>query len=508
MSTPTASNPVLIGASQLSQRDVTLETAQSPLEMLTRIAREAAEAAHADEPQKLLSAIDTVALTSTAGWHAQNPARLIGEALGAKTKTEWVSHVGGETALALVNDVAERVVRGETALGYVGGCNNMKSLGLAQRAGHDLAWPEGGEGAPQIVGKEGWGHNDFEAAHGLTMPISIYPLFENALRASRDQSLEEHASAMGQLMHPFTKTAAANPHAWFPTEHSPEALVTTSPVNRMIFFPYPKYLNAVMATEQAAGVLVASEAMADRMGVPEDRRVHWRGGAFEVEAPWFISERPSFVEAPAIRTCHTTALANAGLKLEDIELIDFYSCFPIAVAMANEMLALDPADPRGFSITGGLPYAGGPGSSYSFHSLATAVARLQAGESQTALVTGNGWYLTKHSATVLARAASPDGRRPSAAPNAGLRTSWSAPPVSLNAQPEGAATVETYTVGYDRMGTPDQGIIVGRLDATGERFLANTEPDPELLATLARRESIGRRGQVRTVDDKGLFTLA
>ena len=41
--------------------------------------------------------------------------------------------------------------------------------------------------------------------------------------------------------------------------------------------------------------------------------------------------------------------------------------------MAIEMLGLDPADPRGFTLTGGLPYAGGPGNSYSFRFITSTV---------------------------------------------------------------------------------------------------------------------------------------
>jgi acetyl-CoA C-acetyltransferase len=465
--------------------------------MFVRIAREAAEASGAGPA--LLESIDTIALTSSSGWKAKNPPRLIADALGAKPSTEWVSNVGGETSLALVNDVAMQITRGETALGYVAGCNNMKSLALAERAGARLEWPEGGQGSPKIVGKSGWGHNDFEAAAGLTMPINIYPLFENGLRYKRGQSLEEHRAAMGALMHPFTRTAAANPHAWFPTERSPEELVTPSPVNRMIFFPYAKYLNAVMATEQAAGTLIASEEMAERLGVPRENWVYWRGGAFEVEEPWHVSERPSFDEAPAIGTCHKTALANSGITLPEIELIDFYSCFPIAVAMAGEMLGLDPADPRGFSITGGLPYAGGPGSSYSFHSLATAIDRLQKGEANTALITGNGWYLTKHSASILAREPHPGDASPTnASATDATRMSWTAPPVTLETRPSGPARVETYTIGHERDGTPNQGIIVGRLIETNARFLANTPADPNLLESLEAIELIGTEGTVQS----------
>jgi acetyl-CoA C-acetyltransferase len=499
-----AHRPVLIGASQLSQRDVTLETAMSPLEMFERIARESAAASGAGE--SLLGQLDTIATSATIGWQASNPCRLIADALGAKPTTEWVSQMGGETSVALVNDVATRITRGEAGLGFIAGCNNMKSLELARRAGVSLDWPEGGAGSPTLVGKEGQGHDDAEAAVGLDMPINIYPLFENALRVARGQSLEAHRAAMGALMHPFTRTAAANPHAWFPTERSAEELTTPTPVNRMIYFPYPKYLNAVLATEQAAGVLVASQAVADQLGVPRDRQIHWRGGAFAAEDPWFVSQRPSFAEGPAIRTCHTTALANAGIPLDQIELIDFYSCFPIAVAMAIEMLGLDPADPRGFTLTGGLPYAGGPGNSYSFHSLATAIDRLQRGEANNALVTGNGWYLTKHSAVVLAR--DPAETTPTAEARADTTSGWSAPPVTLDPKPAGPATVETYTIGHDRTGLPEKGIIVARLDDTGARCLANTPPDPTLLAELESRELIGSKGHVTLEDGNPIFTPA
>jgi acetyl-CoA C-acetyltransferase len=501
-----ANRPVLIGASQFSQRDVTLETAVSPLDMLVRIAREAAEASHGGKT--LLESIDTIALAASSGWKAQNPPRLIADALGAKPTTEWVSHHGGESSLALLNDVASRITRGESDLGFVAGCNNMKSLALAERAGTQLDWPGGGEGRPTKVGKDGWGHNDFEAAHGLTLPINIYPLFENALRHARGQSLSEHRQAMGDLMHPFTTTAAANPHAWFPTERSPEELVTPSPINRMIFFPYAKYLNAVMATEQAAGALIASEEMAERLGVPREKWVYWRGGAFQVENPWNVSQRPSFSEAPAIRACHTTALANAGIPLEDIELIDFYSCFPIAVAMACEMLGLDPADPRGFSITGGLPYAGGPGSSYSFHSLATAIDRIQSGGAKNAMITGNGWYLTKHSASLLSCEPTPGDAAPTAAAIDGIEPKWSAPEVALDKEPSGPATVETYTIGHDRDGTPNQGILIGRLADTNARFLASLPADPSLLESIEQTEFIGTQGKVEQSSEETIFTPA
>jgi acetyl-CoA C-acetyltransferase len=63
----------------------------------------------------------------------------------------------------------------------------------------------------------------------------------------------------------------------------------------------------------------------------------------------------------------------AGTDVHGIARFDLYSCFPAAVEMACDVLGLDPFDPRGLTMTGGLPYAGGPASAYTLHSIAAMV---------------------------------------------------------------------------------------------------------------------------------------
>lgn len=496
--------PIVIGAAQLSDREVTLETAANPIKMLARIVREAAESSGGDP--RLVESIDTIGLADTLGWSAQNPPRLLADAIGATPATEWQSGVGGESALALTNDAAMRIASGDSQLAFVGGCNNIRAFGLARKAGFRFDWPTGGAGEPIAVGKSGAGSDQSELDVGLEMPISVYPIFENALRAAHGQSLDEHRRAMGALFEPFTRIAAANPYAWFPVERSAEELCKPTSANRMICFPYTKFLNAVMATDQSAGVLLASPTMARRLGIPEKNWIYWRGGALEIEDPWLISLRPSYSESPALKTCHETAFANARIALDEIDLIDFYSCFPSAVSMACQMLGLAQNDARGLTLTGGLPYAGGPGNSYSFHSLAVAVTRLREKTGEHALVTGVGWYLTKHSATILSRRPPSAGQAPSAAPSTeATQASWRAPAVTLQLEANGAATVETYTIVHDRDGRPVKGIIIGRLTETDQRFFANTVPDPDLLADLEKIELIGTHGSVRHQEGRNLY---
>ena len=77
-----------------------------------------------------------------------------------------------------------------------------------------------------------------------------------------------------------------------------------------------------------------------------------------------------------------------------------YSCFPSAVEIAcNEMeISLD--DSRGLSITGGLPYFGGPGNNYVTHSIAEMMDKLRSKPGSKGLITANGNYITKQSAGI------------------------------------------------------------------------------------------------------------
>ena len=92
----------------------------------------------------------------------------------------------------------------------------------------------------------------------------------------------------------------------------------------------------------------------------------------------------------------------AGIGTADLALIDLYSCFPSAVEIGAIRGAQGSSleDPRGFTVTGGLPYAGGPGNNYSMHAVATMVGMLRERPGAYGLSTANGWFLTKQSVGV------------------------------------------------------------------------------------------------------------
>jgi acetyl-CoA C-acetyltransferase len=71
------------------------------------------------------------------------------------------------------------------------------------------------------------------------------------------------------------------------------------------------------------------------------------------------------------------------------------------------------------------------------------------------------------------------------------------PTVPVSENPDGHATIETYTVRRDN-GRPT-GIVIGRLAADDSRFLATTEDD-DLIALLTDGEPLGSAVRVSSFD--------
>src|SRR5208282_621715 len=189
------------------------------------------------------------------------------------------------------------------------------------------------------------------AAHGLTGAPSQYALIDNARRARLKQTRQEYAAAMGALFAPFTKVAAANPHAAAPVQRSAAELLTPTEVNRPIADPYTRYIVAREKVNQGAAVLLTSVAAARRLGIPQDRWVFLHGHADLRERD--LLDRADLSTGPASVMAVRHALDQAGIGVADLATIDLYSCFPAPVFGICDGLGLDPEDPRGLTLTGG-----------------------------------------------------------------------------------------------------------------------------------------------------------
>lgn len=505
--------PVLIGAGQFTYRG-DAGNSPPPLELLKVAAERAAlDAGLKGSVLADLDALAVVAFSIDAPGglsklplpRLSDPPGSLARAVSASPAWSVYTETGGNSPQQAVNIVCERIARGESQLALVSGAEFLGSLMKRMKGGLGFdGWADDIDSKPQRIGDPRPGVTPQEAAHGLGYPVNTYPLFENALRARDGRSIEDHQKALGALFAPFTKVAAANPYAWFPVERSAEELVTVTDRNRMVGFPYPKYLNAIMEVDQSAAVLIASVRKARELGVPQDKWVFLHGCA-DASDLWYPLERQNYHSSPAMRLTGERAFEMAGITAADLSLIDLYSCFPSAVRIGAEELGLALDDPRGLTVTGGLPYFGGPGNNYALHAIAEMVTRLRERPGAYGLSTANGWFLTKQSVGIYSTKPV-EGRWERQAPSVIQAQIDALPHPEIVEKPEGRARIETYTVVHGREGVR-MGIVIGR-DAQDRRFVAQTPDDPAVLKDLEMREGVGRTGQVGPHPDgvRNLFT--
>ena len=166
----------------------------------------------------------------------------------------------------------------------------------------------------------------------------------------------------------------------------------------MISWPYTKLMNSNNMVDQGAVDHPAARPRRPPLcrsppsvGFSRTREPTRTTRTRSANAPSCTGHRPS--GSPGGR-----ALELAGVGVDDIDLVDVYSCFPSAVQVAAAELGLPLDDPdRPLTVTGGLTFAGGPWNNYVTHSIATMAERLAANPGQRGLITANGGFLTKHS---------------------------------------------------------------------------------------------------------------
>ena len=416
---------------------------------------------------------------------ASNVPRAIAKRVGADPKRAILTTTGGQTNQQLVGEFASAIAAGESRCAVIVGSEAISTV-LALTAKGEI--PDWSEDVPGDCEDQGFGVEDLlEPAlmlHGATGAIPLYALAENARRHRLGMGLEEYRLAIGRLFAPFTKVAAANPHSAAPVERTAEELATVTDRNRIVAEPYTRMTVARDQVNQAAAVIVASAGLARELGVPEEKWVHIHAVTAATELR--LSERPDLSACPASIASVEAALARAGKGMADMRYLDFYSCFAIPVFNQCDHFGLAADDPRGVTLTGGLPFFGGAGNNYSAHAIAEAVQQVRADRGSFALVGANGGWMSKYATGIYSTdpADWSGNDRFAVLPKATDKVPVATGPVA-------SAVVETYTINRSPKG--DQAIFIGRSDA-GERVVGNADlGDPATAAAFAGGEPFEAR---------------
>ncbi|MEW5809885.1 MAG: acetyl-CoA acetyltransferase [Actinomycetota bacterium] len=458
--------PVLVGYGQVNQHSESPDV--EPVDLMVAAAREAAD-------PRVLAAVDAVRVVNLLSWRYRDPGLLVAQRIGAEKAATRYTGIGGNVPQTLVNLACLDIQQGRADVVMIAGAETWRTKTKMRAAGAKANWTKQDDTVPLAPGSD---ENMPMAGPGdlkihLDRPSYVYPMFEQAVRIAAGESTAQHRERIGALWAQFSAVAAQNPHAWNRQAYTAQEIYQPSAQNRMISWPYTKLMNSNNMVDQGAVLILASAEKAQYLQIPRDRWVFPYAGA-DAHDTYSIGERAEFHTSPAIRIAGRRALELAGVGVDEVDLIDVYSCFPSAVQVAAAELGLPVGDPaRPLTVTGGLTFAGGPWNNYVTHSIATMAERLTANPGTRGLITANGGYLTKHSFGVY-------GTEPPA-----HEFRWEDVQDAVDREPTrtalvdwtGVGTVETWTTPFDRDGEPEKAFLAVRTPQDDRVLAVITEVD-------------------------------
>lgn len=472
--------PVIIGVGQINDRPGDLGDGLDSEQLMEAALRAADE----DAGGGWLKRIDSLGVVEQVSFpDLHDVPNSLRERIGSPRARTTMAPASGDSPILLLNLAANAIAAGEIQIAAIAGGEGIKTAArraaASDSAGESVTVQLGRKRRPAHVQK-----------YGLITPIDIYPLYENATRARWAQSLAESQAESGEIWSRFSEVAAANPSAWVRQARSPNEIVQTSRENRMLAFPYNKFMVANSSVNQGAAFIVTSLAAARERGISPDRLAYVGHGAAAQEPADFL-KRDSYDRSTAMEASLLGALRENELRPEDLDHVELYSCFPCIPKMARRVIDWPFEKPA--TVSGGLTFAGGPLGNYMSHAVASMVSVLRSG-GRTGLLFANGGLATKFHSLVLMREAPRVSlaREFDVQPEADERRG---PIPALLDHYAGEGRIETYTVFYERDGSPRDGVVIGRT-AAGERFLAKVTDRAAIdLLTNGETEPVGATGE-------------
>jgi acetyl-CoA C-acetyltransferase len=334
--------PVLIAAGQVVEREA---SSTSPMQLAVIAARNAITNAGSDD---IISHIDTIAVTrlfSDMGelwpcpWgRSNNPPESIARQLGAKPKHRIYSQVGGNEPQAFVIEFARDIAMGKRDMVLIAGAEATKNQRYASRNNTVLNWHEQFSEPLDDRGIDASVVTDQEINNGLFNVLYYYALIEQAQRHQAGRSIEQHQQAMAALLASFSRVAANNPHAQFVGQQSAADILSAAPLTNL----YTKRMVAQDSVNQGAALIMCSLAKARELAISDNNVIYLHGLAHASDVP--VSQRSKPETSIVATRVVDQALQTAKLTIDDVALIDIYSCFPCAVTAVAEHLCRILAD--------------------------------------------------------------------------------------------------------------------------------------------------------------------
>ena len=173
--------------------------------------------------------------------------------------------------------------------------------------------------------------------------------------------------------------------------------------------------------------------------------------------------------------------------------------------------ASPPTTARGLTVTGGLPYFGGPGNNYTTHAIATLTDLLReepAAGTRLGLTTGLGWFVTKHALGVYGSTPPPGGFHRGDTTAAQAAIDASAVDGGRGGRPEHGHRGGGHRLAGRRRGTAAGAPVIARLADGRQMALAPADDEVTRGHGRPRRPRTGRGHRGRPARSEPRYRLA
>jgi acetyl-CoA C-acetyltransferase len=476
--------PVLIGASAQTQKFPLALDALQPIELMLKAVYGSVD------NHDLLAQCDKIYVPQGM-WAYSDPGRYIARKIGAE-QCQTVLAKFGILQQTLIGDACRDISEGGLdCVLVVGGEAKFRQL-RAQINQEDLSDDISDDmGVPDELltpEDELWLSEESDA--GLGMPVGYYALIESTLRAKHGLTPLAHCEQLAKRYRKFSQVAAQNPQAWKSEELSEQTLLSRENKNEMLAYPYSKRYNSSWNVDQAGALVLCSVEKARALGVPESQ---WIFPLVSTESNYMVSvsQRQDLSRCTGAELSAKAALSYTETTVDDLDFVELYSCFPSAVETYADALGIPSSAnaERDLTITGGMPFAGGPVNNFMFQGLCRMVELMRKKPGSSGVISSVSGMLTKQAFGIWST-------EPPLKPFRFIDVSREAeeldPALDLDVHYQGLAVIRACTVLYEG-GLASRVVVIAQ--AKGQQPLKNIiaySLDLALVPLFESEECIGR----------------
>jgi acetyl-CoA C-acetyltransferase len=467
--------PVLVGIGSLQQKG-SFEQLDEALILMEQATLDAIEDTNVPE---IKNYIDEIQIPK-GFWAYRDPGKWIAEKHGFAEAETSVTKIG-VLQQNLVNSACKKIIDGEIRASLIVGGEARFKMIQALKEGlpyEEMALTENPDN--YVKAKEDLYVAEELDALGM-MAVGYYAIIESAMRYKNQYSLNEHESFLGNYYERFSQIASKNPHAWNQKIFTAEEIKTPSKKNQKIAYPYNKLHNTSWNVNQASALILTSDEIADKLKIPFDKRVYPLVSS-ETNHMIGVIQRPDLTSPVGLKLATKYLLETAAKNNIKPTFYELYSCFPVAVQLFAQALNIPENIDK--TITGGMPFAGGPLNNYMLHATAQVLMRIRDNNSEVGLITGVSGMMTKQALAIWGKNPAMDFQSMDVTAEAEKLEV----PVPMSDLKKGNATIIGCTTLYEKLNSIKA--VFYAEDSQGHRLVL-TSNDQQIIKQVEEEECIG-----------------